>query len=230
MESTPDVYINRSKLAWVEEVLIFEPSYFIDAISIIFTLLTLFLIPICILLSWDNMGVNFFNYGLIFCSLQFFLINVFCSGDLFSFYIFFEAIIIPMYLLIGVLGSRRRRIHASFMFFFYTLAGSLLLLFAIIMFNYQYGTTNVLGLVKEDILPLKECFLWVCFFVAFAVKIPLMPVHLWLPEAHVESPTGGSVALAGILLKLGTYGMLRFLLHLFPFGSQFFLLVFFLVV
>lgn len=217
-----EIYINKSKLTFINQMFNIEPNYVIDNITLTFCGLTLFLIPICLLIAWDSMSLELTNYSLIFTFLQFFLLNVFLSGDLMMFYISFECILIPMFFLIGILGSRSRRVHASFLFFLYTLGGSLLLLFSIILYSYQYGATNIIGLVKSDIDPIKEIFIWLCFFIAFAIKIPLMPVHLWLPEAHVESPTGGSVALAGILLKLGTYGLLRFLLPLFPFGSQFF--------
>lgn len=217
-----EIYINKSYFIILNKFLNIEPNFVVDNITLTFCTLSFFLTPICLLISWDSMNFNFMVYVTVFSFLQYFLVNVFCAGDLLVFYISFECILIPMFFLIGMLGSRQRRVHATFVFFLYTLGGSLLMLVGIILCNYQYGTTNVNGLVKLEMAPVKECFIWFCFFIAFSVKIPLMPVHLWLPEAHVESPTGGSVALAGILLKLGTYGMLRFLLPLFPFSSQFF--------
>ena len=159
---------------------------------------------------------------MVFIILELLLIQVFCSLDLILFYITFESILIPMYFLIGCWGARERRLHAAYNFFLFTLAGSLFMLAGLIFCHSSSGTTNYGELLDYNFTPYRELIIWLCFFIGFAVKIPMMPVHIWLPEAHVESITGGSVALAGILLKLGTFGMLRFLLPLFKFSSYYF--------
>jgi len=151
-----------------------------------------------------------------------FLICVFSILDLFLFYIFFEGILIPMFLLIGIWGSRERKIRAAYLFFLYTLIGSLLMLLGIIYIYLNVGTTNYEVLTHIHFSFFEQKILWLAFFASFATKVPMLPVHIWLPEAHVEAPTAGSVILAGILLKLGTYGFLRFSLPLFPEASYFF--------
>ena len=193
----------------------------LDGLSLLFSLLTTLLIPICILVSW---GENYSSkpYLICFLSLEFFLIGVFCVLDLLGFYIFFESVLIPMFLIIGVWGSRERKILASFYFFLYTLFGSVLMLVSIIYIYYQVGTTDYEVLFAFSFSDLEQKFLWFAFFIAFAAKIPMIPFHLWLPEAHVEAPTAGSVILAGVLLKLGTYGFIRFSLPMFPNASFFF--------
>lgn len=150
------------------------------------------------------------------------LINVFTVLDLFFFYIFFEAVLIPMFILIGVWGSRQRKIHAAYQFFFYTLFGSILMLLGIIIIYSQTGTTDIQILAQTHFEESKQLFLWLAFFASFSVKVPMVPVHIWLPEAHVEAPTAGSVILAGVLLKLGTYGIIRFMLPLFPYANVYF--------
>jgi proton-translocating NADH-quinone oxidoreductase chain M len=150
------------------------------------------------------------------------LIIVFCILDLLLFYVFFESILIPIFLIVGIWGSRRRRIRASYMLFLYTLLGSVLMLLAILVMYFQVGTTDYQILLTSNFSDNKQKILWLAFFVSFAAKIPMVPVHIWLPEAHVEAPTTGSVILAGILLKLGSYGFIRFSLPLFPFGSVFY--------
>lgn len=142
--------------------------------------------------------------------------------EIIFFYIFFEAVLIPMFLIIGIYGSRQEKVAAAYNFFIYTLVGSLIMLLAILFLLQQTGTTNILLIKASVILPYIETILWISFFASFAVKIPMFPFHLWLPKAHVESPTAGSVLLAGILLKLGSYGFLRFSLLLFPNGTEFF--------
>jgi proton-translocating NADH-quinone oxidoreductase chain M len=150
------------------------------------------------------------------------LINVFSVTEIFYFYIFFEAVLIPMFLIIGIYGSRQEKIAAAYQFFLYTLIGSFSLLISIIFILMTIGSTNICILKAYEFSPILEKYLWLAFFVSFAVKIPMFPFHLWLPKAHVEAPTAGSVLLAGILLKLGSYGFLRFSLFLFPSATEFF--------
>lgn len=194
----------------------------IDGISILFLLLSTFLIILCILHSWENVKSDLKNFLISFLALDFFLIGTFCTTDLLFFYIFFESILIPMYFIIGVWGSRERKILAAYYFFMYTLLGSALMLISIIYIFLQVGTTDYELLFAFSFTETEQKFLWTAFFFAFASKVPMIPFHLWLPEAHVEAPTSGSVILAGILLKLGTYGFIRFSLPLFPFASFFF--------
>jgi len=194
----------------------------IDGISLFFLLLTTMLIPICILLSWGSVKKDLKEYLIAFLLLEFFLIGVFCILDLLLFYIFFESVLIPMFLIVGVWGSRERKILASYYFFLYTLLGSVVMLLAILYIYYQVGTTDYEMLLAFSFSELEQKFLWFAFFLAFAGKVPMVPVHLWLPEAHVEAPTAGSVILAGVLLKLGTYGFIRYQIPLFPNASFFF--------
>ena len=194
----------------------------IDGISLFFLLLTTMLIPICILLSWGSVKKDLKEYLIAFLLLEFFLIGVFCILDLLLFYIFFESVLIPMFLIVGIWGSRERKILASYYFFLYTLLGSVVMLVAILYIYYQVGTTDYEMLLAFSFSELEQKFLWFAFFLAFAGKVPMVPVHLWLPEAHVEAPTAGSVILAGVLLKLGTYGFIRYQIPLFPNASFFF--------
>jgi proton-translocating NADH-quinone oxidoreductase chain M len=194
----------------------------IDGISIFFLLLTTLLIPLCILTSWNSVSDNLKEFLIAFLVLDFFLIGTFCVLDLLLFYIFFESVLIPMFLIVGIWGSRERKILAAYYFFLYTLLGSVLMLLSIIYIYYQIGTTDYEVLLTFSFSTLEQKFLWFTFFLAFAGKVPMVPVHLWLPEAHVEAPTAGSVILAGVLLKLGTYGFIRFSLPLFPKASFFF--------
>lgn len=195
----------------------------VDNLSIVFLLLTTILMPLCILASWYSINYRVKLYFISFLLTEFFLLNIFCALDLFLFYIFFESILIPMFLIIGIWGSRERRIHAAYQFFLYTLFGSLIMLSGLIFIYFHIGSTDLLVLGKSTFSKYRQIILWFAFFMSFAVKIPMLPVHIWLPEAHVEAPTAGSVLLAGVLLKLGTFGFLRFSIPLFPYGTQFFL-------
>ena len=195
----------------------------IDGISLFMVILTTFLIPICVLLSWSpSLKTNIKEYNICFLLLEFILLGVFCSLDILCFYILFEAVLIPMFFIVGVYGSRQRRIRASYLLFLYTLLSSVFMLIAILTIYFWIGTTDFQKLVSIKFEPWMENLCWIAFFLSFGVKMPLVPFHIWLPEAHAEAPTGGSVILAGILLKLGGYGFLRFSLCLFPEASAFF--------
>lgn len=194
----------------------------IDGISLFFLLLTTLLIPLCILTSWNSVSFNLKEFLIAFLFLDFFLIGTFCVLDLLFFYIFFESVLLPMFLIVGIWGSRERKILAAYYFFLYTLLGSVLMLLSVLYIYYQVGTTDYETLLTFAFSELEQKFLWFTFFLAFAGKVPMVPVHLWLPEAHVEAPTAGSVILAGVLLKLGTYGFIRYSLPLFPKASFFF--------
>jgi proton-translocating NADH-quinone oxidoreductase chain M len=210
-----------TKLYWLSSLNL-NMTLGVDGISLFFILLTTLLIPICILLSWDSVKKDLREYLLAFLLLEFFLILVFSILDLLLFYIFFESVLIPMFLIIGIWGSRERKILASYYFFLYTLFGSVIMLLSIVYIYYQVGTTDYEMLLAFSFSELEQKFLWFAFFLAFAGKVPMIPVHLWLPEAHVEAPTAGSVILAGVLLKLGTYGLIRYSIPLFPNASFFF--------
>ncbi len=190
----------------------------VDGISMLFVVLTAFLMPLCILASWESIEDRVKEYMIAFLVLETLMIGVFCALDLVLFYIFFEAGLIPMFIIIGVWGGRRR-VYASFKFFLYTLLGSVLMLLAMLAMYWQAGTTDIPTLLKTDFPVDMQWWLWLAFFASFAVKMPMWPVHTWLPDAHVEAPTAGSVILAGILLKMGGYGFLRFSLPMFPVAS-----------
>lgn len=194
----------------------------VDGISLFFILLTTLLISLCILTSWNSVGHSLKEFLIAFLFLDFLLIGVFCVLDLLFFYIFFESVLIPMFLIVGIWGSRERKILAAYYFFLYTLLGSVVMLLATLYILEQVGTTDYEVLLTFSFSEVEQKFLWFAFFLSFASKVPMVPVHLWLPEAHVEAPTAGSVILAGVLLKLGTYGFIRFSLPLFPQASFFF--------
>jgi NADH-quinone oxidoreductase subunit M len=193
----------------------------VDGISIYFVALSAFLTPICILASWTSIKDRVKEYMAAFLVLETFMIGTFCALDTILFYVFFEAVLIPMFLIIGIWGGPRR-VYASFKFFLYTLLGSVLMLVAMLVLYFQTGTTDIQELIANPVTRDLQIWLWLAFFASFAVKMPMWPVHTWLPDAHVEAPTAGSVILAGVLLKMGGYGFLRFSLPMFPEASAYF--------
>jgi len=208
------------KLVWIET---FGIHYHmgVDGISVLFVLLSTLLTPICVLASWEAVQTRVKDYMVAFLVLETLMIGMFCALDMVLFYIFFEGVLIPMFLIIGVWGGQRR-VYAAFKFFLYTLTGSVLMLLAIIAIYLQTGSTDIPTLLNTALPRDMQLWLWLAFFVSFAVKIPMWPVHTWLPDAHVEAPTAGSVILAGVLLKMGGYGFLRFSLPMMPLASDFF--------
>ncbi|MBO0335022.1 NADH-quinone oxidoreductase subunit M [Sneathiella sp. CAU 1612] len=193
----------------------------VDGISMLFIILTTFLMPLCILASWEAINVRVREYMIAFLVMETLMIGVFCALDMVLFYLFFEAGLIPMFLIIGIWGGGRR-VYASFKFFLYTLIGSVLMLVAMITMYFIAGTTDIPTLIGFNFDPHLQLWLWLAFFASFAVKVPMWPVHTWLPDAHVQAPTAGSVILAGVLLKMGGYGFLRFSIPMFPEGSEYF--------
>src|SRR6202000_1829329 len=193
----------------------------VDGISLFFVLLSTFLTPICILSAWEAIQNRVKEYMIAFLVLETMMVGMFCSLDLVLFYTFFEGVLIPMFIIIGVWGGARR-VYASFKFFLYTLLGSLLMLLAILAMYGAAGTTDIPALMHHKFPESLQTWLWFAFLASFAVKLPMWPVHTWLPDAHVEAPTAGSVILAAILLKLGGYGFLRFSLPMFPEATQHF--------
>ncbi len=193
----------------------------VDGISIYFVLLSTFLTPICLISCWKSIEKRVKEYMVAFLILETFMIGTFCALDSVLFYVFFEGVLLPMFLIIGIWGGKRR-VYAAFKFFLYTLLGSVLMLVALLALYYQTGTTDIVALA-DNALPLNwQIWLWLAFFASFAVKMPMWPVHTWLPDAHVEAPTAGSVILAGVLLKMGGYGFLRFSLPILPDASAYF--------
>ncbi|WP_169569206.1 NADH-quinone oxidoreductase subunit M [Sneathiella limimaris] len=193
----------------------------VDGISMLFIILTTFLMPLCILASWNAITVRVREYMIAFLFMETLMIGVFCALDMVLFYLFFEAGLIPMFLIIGIWGGANR-VYASFKFFLYTLIGSVLMLAAMITMYMIAGTTDIPTLMATDFDSHLQLWLWLAFFASFAVKVPMWPVHTWLPDAHVQAPTAGSVILAGVLLKMGGYGLLRFSLPMFPEASEYF--------
>ncbi|WP_336288499.1 MULTISPECIES: NADH-quinone oxidoreductase subunit M [unclassified Bartonella] len=190
----------------------------VDGISILFVVLSAFLLPFCILASWETIQERLKFYMIAFLLLEVAIIGVFCALDAILFYVFFEGSLIPMFIIIGVWGGARR-VYASMKFFLYTLLGSVLMLVAIMAMYWESGTLDIPTLLTYQFPIHMQLWLWLAFFASFAVKMPMWPVHTWLPDAHVEAPTAGSVILAGVLLKLGGYGFLRFSLPMFPIAS-----------
>ena len=219
-------YLNPSyqfeeKFRWFDD---FNFYYHIgvDGVSLFMILLSTFLTPICILASWSNVKKRIKEYMLAFLFLETVMIGMFASIDILLFYIFFEAVLIPMYLIIGIWGGQRR-IYASFKFFLYTLLGSVLMLIAIIVMYRNTESMSIEALQGNFFSFDTQIFLWLAFFASFAVKIPMWPFHTWLPDAHVEAPTAGSVILAGVLLKMGGYGFIRFSIGMLPLATDYFI-------
>nr|WCH57863.1 NADH dehydrogenase subunit 4 [Caulacanthus ustulatus] len=210
-----------SNFKWLPS-LNFYYSVGLDGISLFFLILTTFLVIICVLISWSSVKEYLKEYLISFLVLEFFLIQVFSVLDILWFYIYFESVLIPMFLIVGIWGSRLRKIRAAYQFFLYTLIGSLLMLLGLLVIYFQVGSTDIQILWYSQFSETKQVMLWLAFFASFAVKIPMVPFHIWLPEAHAEAPTGGSVILAGVLLKMGGYGFLRFSLPMFPLASIYF--------
>ena len=207
------------KYAWIESGISYHLG--IDGVSILFVILTTMLVPICIFASYESIKFSVKEYLISFLALETFMIGVFCSLDLVLFYLFFEGGLIPMFLIIGIWGGERR-VYSTFKFFLYTLAGSVFMLLAIIYIFISTGTTDVETLLVYNFTTNEQLILWIAFFTSFMVKIPMWPFHTWLPDAHVEAPTAGSVILAGVLLKMAGYGFIRFSIGFFPDASEFF--------
>ena len=193
----------------------------VDGISMFFVLLSAFLTPICILSAWDAIKTRVKEFMIAFLLLETFMIGTFVALDAVLFYVFFEGVLIPMFLIIGVWGGKRR-VYSAYKFFLYTLLGSVLMLVGLLMLYTQTGSTDIPTLMANPVVSSLQYWLWLAFFASFAVKMPMWPVHTWLPDAHVEAPTAGSVILAGVLLKMGGYGFLRFSLPMFPEASAYF--------
>lgn len=208
-----------SNLSWTDNIGL---TLGVDGISLFFIILTSLLMPLCILASWDSIKIMLKEFMLCMLGLELLLFGVFTVLDILGFYILFEGVLIPMFLVIGIWGARSEKIRASYYFFFYTLVGSLLMLLSIFYIYSLTGTTDYLTLLNYSFSEEVERILFLCFFASLAVKIPKFPFHIWLPLAHVEAPLAGSVLLAGILIKLGAYGFIRFSLPLFPSASEYF--------
>jgi len=193
----------------------------VDGISMLFVVLTGLLTPICVLASWESIQDRVKEYMIAFLIMETLMMGVFCALDFVLFYLFFEGGLIPMFLIIGIWGGERR-VYATFKFFLYTLLGSVLLLLAVLAMYLEVGTTDIPTLMAHGFDPELQRWLWLAFLASFAVKMPMWPVHTWLPDAHVEAPTAGSVILAAILLKMGGYGFLRFSIPMLPDATEYF--------
>ncbi|MBT6118354.1 MAG: NADH-quinone oxidoreductase subunit M [Rhodospirillaceae bacterium] len=215
----------EEQVAWLPD---FNISYHmgVDGISMPFVLLATLLTPICILSSWEAIQTRVREYMIAFLVLETLMVGTFSALDLFAFYMFFEGVLIPMFLIIGIWGGPRR-VYSAFKFFLYTLLGSVLMLLAMLAIYFEAGTSDIPALMAYEFPSGMQTWLWLAFFASFAVKVPMWPVHTWLPDAHVEAPTAGSVILAGVLLKFGGYGFLRFSVPMFPLATDFFLPVVF---
>jgi NADH-quinone oxidoreductase subunit M len=215
-QSEPGFQFNES-VEWMSE---YKVGYRmgVDGISVLFVLLSTVLIPICILSAWEAIKVRVREFMVSFLILETMLVGLFCATDFVLFYVFFEGVLIPMYLLIGIWGGPRR-VYAAVKFFLFTLTGSVLMLLALIAMWLQAGTTDIVTLTHTAFSPAMQTWLFLALFASFAVKVPMWPVHTWLPDAHVEAPTAGSVILAGVLLKMGAYGFLRFSVPMLPDAS-----------
>jgi len=217
---TPGKFVYETNIAWVDSPAI-RYHVAIDGISLWLVILTTLLTPLCVLVSWRSIDKHIKQFFAFLLLLEFGLIGVFCSLDLFLFFVFWEVSLVPMYFLIGVWGHERR-IYSALKFFVYTMTGSMLMLVGIIYLYNASGTfdyTRILAGIQNGSIPLtsqEQLLLFLAFFIAFAIKVPLFPLHTWLPDAHVEAPTAGSVMLASVMLKMGTYGLLRFCVPMFP--------------
>ena len=219
LDSTSSEFQFLEEKNWINNFIKFKLG--VDGISILFIVLTSLITPICIISCINSVKVRVKEFLIAILILETFMIGVFCSLDLVVFYIFFEAGLIPMFLIIGVWGGPRK-VYSAFKFFLFTLLGSVLMLVAIIAIYWMTGTTDITEIYKIQIPKEYQNLLWLAFFSSFAVKMPMWPVHTWLPDAHVEAPTAGSVILAAILLKMAGYGFLRFSLPMFPLASEYF--------
>jgi NADH-quinone oxidoreductase subunit M len=204
-------------VTWLPEFHI-RYSMGVDGISVLFVLLSTLLTPVCILASWESVHTRVREYMLCFLILETMMVGMFCALDFTVFYVFFEGVLIPMFVIIGVWGGTRR-VYASIKFFLFTLTGSVLMLLGLLYMWYVAGTTDIPTLMHTSFSPQAQFWLFLAFFASFAVKVPMWPVHTWLPDAHVEAPTAGSVILAGVLLKMGAYGFLRFSVPMLPQAS-----------
>ena len=219
-DTTTSAFQFEEEMPWIPG---FDINYHlgVDGISVFFVLLATLLTPICVLASWETIQKHVKEYMISFLVLETFMVGMFCALDFVLFYIFFEGVLIPMFLIIGVWGGSAR-VYAAFKFFLYTLVGSVLMLLAILTIYFYADTFDIPTLLNVRIPVEMQYWLWLAFLASFAVKVPMWPVHTWLPDAHVEAPTAGSVILAGVLLKMGAYGFLRFSLPMLPEASVYF--------